>query len=274
MRLRAKVMLALVLCSASPAFAATDPGRVTFRASSGFTTLALDRINDGIRATQQAFLSDTLVEDVRWEPFGGSPSFRVELEAQLTPLLSVGLGYHLQRGAVRHEAFRVFSIEAGTGEPAEIESFEEEPRFEAWDVVGTLGLWAPSAPGLNFGLQLGFVRGTYRTEQTHLIDTFTELPSMEISTGEWKGSGVVLGAYTGYERAVTTDLSIATRIGYRYRRIGRLDGLFSITTWGDQGNSREWETGPLTDARGHALPMDLSGAYFDIGLTLGFGGLD
>jgi len=264
----------LGLATASGALAATDPGRVTFRASSGFTTLALDRINDVIRATQQAFRSDTLVEDVRWEPFGGSPSFRVELEAQLTPVVSAGLSYHLQRGAVRHEAVRVFSLEPDTGEPAEIESFEEEPRFEAWDVVGTLGLWVPSAPGLHFGLQLGFVRGTYRTVQTHLIDTFTELPSMEIGTGEWKGSGVALGAYTGYEHAVTSDLAIATRIGYRYRRIGRLDGLLSITTWGDQGNAREWESGPLTDASGHALPMDLSGAYFDIGLTLGFGGQD
>jgi hypothetical protein len=274
MKLGALLLIVLGLCAATGSPAATDPGRVTVRASSGFATFALDRINDGFRATRSALRSDTLVEDARWDPFGGSPSFRVELEAQLTPVFSAGLSYHLDRGAVRHEALKVFSVEAGTGEPAEIESFEEEPRFEAWDVVGTLGLWVPSAPGLNFGLQLGFVRGTYRKDQTHLIDTFTQLPSMEIGSGEWKGSGVVLGAYTGYERPVTADLSIATRIGYRYRRIGRLDGLMSITTWGDQGNSREWEAGPLSDANGHALPMDLSGAYFDIGLTLGFGGKD
>ena len=274
MRFRVTVLVALGLFAAVPALAATDPGRVTFRGSSGFTTFALTRVNDDIRATREAFLSDTLVQDTRWGPFGGSPNFRIEMDIQLTKIFSAGLGVSSQAGSVRHEALRVFSVDPQTGEDAEIESFEQEPRFEAWDVVGSLGLWVPSAPGLNFGVQLGYVRGTYRTEQTHLIDTFTQLPSMEIATGEGRGSGVVLGAFTAYERPVTADLSVYTRIGYRYRRIGRLDGLLTVTTWGDQGNSREWESGPLSDANGHAMPLDISGSYFDLGLTLGFGGAD
>jgi hypothetical protein len=262
----------LVLVGATTATAAVDPGRVTLRGSSGFSTLALNRLNEDIIAMRDAFLADTLVEESRWDPFGGSPSFRVEIETQLTKVYSAGIGFSLQRGDVRHEAFRVFSTDPLTGEAAEIESIDQTPRIEAWDLVGTLGLWVPSAPGLHFGLQLGYVRGTYRTEEGHLKDTFTDLPSMSIATGSWRGSGAVLGLYTGYERPVTSDLSISTRIGYRYRRIGRLEGLFSKTTWGDQGNEREWESGPLLDAAGRVMPLDLSGTYFDIGLSLGFGG--
>lgn len=273
MRFRAALLLSLGL-SATPVLAAVDPGRVTLRGSSGFAALSLNHLNEDIRATRDAFRADTLIEESRWDPFGGSPNFRVELEAQLTKVYSAGLGFSMQRGAVRHDAFRVFSYEPGPvePEPAEIESFESDPSFSAWDLVGTLGLWVPSAPGLNFGLQLGYVRGTYRTTEAHLIDTFVELPSMGIGTGTWRGSGVVLGAFTGYERPVTQDLSISTRVGYHYRRIGRLDGLFNLTVWGDNGNEREWESGPLLDREGRVMPLDLSGAYFDIGLSLGFGG--
>ncbi len=270
MRLPAVALFALVL-GATPVLAAVDPGRVTLRGSTGFGTLSLGRLNEDIRAARDAFLADTLVEESHWDPFGGSPSFRVELEAQLTKVYSAGIGFSMQRGEERHEANRVFSLDE-FGEPAEIESIDQTPRIDAWDVVGTLGLWVPSAPGLHFGLQLGYVRGTYRTEEGHLKDTFTDLPSMSIANGTWRGSGVVLGLYTGYERPVTTDLSIATRIGYRYRRIGRLEGLFEKTTWGDQGNEREWELGPLLDAAGRVMPLDLSGTYVDIGLSLGFGG--
>jgi hypothetical protein len=272
MRIRAAVPLALGLLAAHPAFAAVDPGRVTVRGSSGFTSLSLRQINEDIKFVREAFQADTLVDESRWEPFGGAPSFRVEIDAQLTKVFSAAIGFSMQSGHVRHEAFRVLSIDPDTGEDAEIESFDRDERFQAWDLVGTLGLWVPSAPGLNFGLQAGYVRGTYRTERAHLIDTFTQLPSMEIGNGVWRGSGVVLGAFTGYERPVTQDLSIATRVGYRYRRVGRLDGTFIETIWGDQGNERSWESGPLLDLNGRAMPLDLSGTYFDIGLTLGFGG--
>ena len=266
-----RIALCALLLGAVPAFAAVDPGRVTLRGSSGFSTLALNRLNEDIRTMRDAIRADTTVDESRWDTFGGSPSYRVELEAQLTKVFSAGLGFSMQRGDVRHEVTRVFSLDE-FGEPAEVESIDQAPRFEAWDLVGTLGLWVPSAPGLHFGLQLGYVRGTYRTEEGHQRDTFPELPSMSIGTGTWRGSGAVLGLYTGYERPVTQDLSIATRIGYRYRRIGRLDGLFSKTTWGDQGNEREWESGPLLDAGGRVMPLDLSGTYVDIGLSLGFGG--
>ena len=266
------VLVALALAATAPAHASTDPGRVRIRGSSGFTTLALTHINDEFRAVREAFKAYTLTDELRWDGLGSSPNFRIELDAQLTPVFSAGLGFSLQRGAVRHDVLRVLSVDPFTGEDAEIESFEEDPSFEAWDLVGTLGLWTPSAPGLNFGLQLGYVRGTYRTRHAHLLDTFSQLPSMELTEGVWRGSGVVLGAFTGYERPITPDLSFTTRIGYRYRKIGRLDGLLSITTWGDQGNSREWESGPLKDSKGHAMPLDLSGSYFDVGLTLGWGG--
>lgn len=274
MKLRALFSLLFVplaLGMASPAGAADVPGRVTLRAWSGFTTLSLGHVNDNIREMRDAFRADTLVEDSIWDPFGGAGNLRAEMEVQLTPIFSAGLGFSSQRGSVRLEATRVFSYELD-GEPAEIEIFEEEPIVKAWDIVGTLGVRVPSAPGLGFGMQLGFVRGTYEVQQSHLIDTFTELPSMEIANGLWKGTGVVLGAYTGYERAVTRELNVCTRMGYRYRRIGRLDGMLQTTIWGDQGNAREWEQGPLLDRNGQVMELDMSGFYFDIGLSLGFGG--
>lgn len=270
--MRCRAALLALLLGATPALAATDPGRVTLRGSSGFTTLSLNRLNEDIKSFRDALRADTLVDEARWEPLGGSPNFRVELDAQLTKVFSAALGFSAQSSHVRHEAFRVISRDATTGEEAEIERFDEDVRVRSWDVVGTLGLWVPSSPGLNFGLQMGYVRGTYQRDESHLIDVFAGLPSMEIGSGTWHGTGIVLGAFTGYERPVTSDLSIYTRVGYRYRRVGKLEGTFTKTTWGDQGNDREWETGPLLDRAGKVMPVDLSGSYFDIGLTLGFGG--
>lgn len=268
------VLVALGLISASPAHAATAPGRISLRGWAGFTTLSMADVNDDIRSTQAAFRADTTVEELRWDPFGGSPNLRLELDVQVTPVLSAGLGFSTQSGSVRLQSSRVFSVDPITGEPAEVETFEQEPKFTAWDFVGTLGLWVPSAPGLNFGLQLGFVRGAMETENTHLFDTFSASPVLEISNGEWKGSGPVLGVFSGYERPILPELSLSTRLGYRYRKIPRPDGILKTTSWGDQGNSREWTTGPLRNSRGEPIDLDLSGFYIDIGLSLGFGGAD
>ena len=277
MRIRSavpSVLIALGLITAARAHAATVPGRISLRAWSGFTTLSLADVNDDIRTARAAFQADTLVDELRWDPFGGTANLRLELDVQLTPTISAGLGFSSQSGNLRHHASRVISTDPGTGEPAEVETFEQDPKFTAWDVVGTLGLWFPSAPGLNFGLQLGFIRGALETENTHLLDTFTSSPVLEISNGEWIGTGAVVGLFSGYEQAILPDLSLSTRVGYRYRNIGRPDGLLKTTSWGDQGNSREWTAGPLLNSQGKPIDMDLSGFYVEVGLSLGFGGGD
>ena len=107
-----------------------------------------------------------------------------------------------------------------TGEPAEIEDFDRTLRVSAWDAVGTLGLWVPSAPGLHFGAQLGLVRGTFKTYQVHIFSTFNQGEFTEFRDGEWKGTGVVLGAFTGYEQPLPAGLTLTSRMGYRYRKIG------------------------------------------------------
>lgn len=277
MRIRtavASVLVALGSIIAARADAAASPGRISLRGWAGFTTLSMADINDDIRSTQAAFRADTTVEELRWDPFGGSPNLRLEMDVQVTPLLSAGLGFSTQNGSVRLQSSRVFSVDPTTGEPAEIETLEQYPKFTAWDFVGTLGLWVPSAPGLNFGLQLGFVRGAVTTENTRLLDKFTASPLLEISDGEWQGTGPVLGAFAGFERSILPELSLSTRLGYRYRKIPRPDGILKTTSWGDQGNSREWTTGPLRNSKGEPIDLDLSGFYIDVGLSLGFGGAD
>jgi hypothetical protein len=268
------VLLALGLIIAAQAHAATVPGRISLRAWTGFTTLSLADINDDIRSNRAAFRADTLVEETHWDPFGGSANLRLEMDVQLTPMISAGLGFSSQNGSIRLQASRVFSTDPITGEPAEVETFERDPKYSAWDVVGTLGLWFPSAPGLNFGLQLGFVRGELVSEDTHLLDTFSSSPVLEISNGDWKGTGAVVGAFGGYERPILPELSLSTRMGYRYRNIARPDGILRTTSWGDQGNSREWTSGPLLDSKGKPMDLNLSGFYCEVGLTLGFGGGD
>jgi len=271
MRMRIAVpgmLIALGLIVAVPADAVTQPGKATLRGWLGFTTLNLGDINDGIRSARDAFMADTLVDEASWDPLGGAPNLGVDLDIQLTPVFSAGLGFSTHRSSVRHQALRILSYDFDTGEPAEIESYDEETKISAWDVVGTLGLWVPSAPGFQFGAQLGLVRGTIEREGVYLIDAFTVLPNMQLTQGSWKGTGIVLGAFTGYEQPVTSQLSFSSRIGYRYRKIGRPTGTIVLTEWGDQGNAREVEHGPLQDGTG----LDLGGFYFKVGLSMGLGG--
>jgi hypothetical protein len=116
-------------------------------------------------------------------------------------------------------------------------------------------------------------RGTwFAREGTHLRDLLTESPVLEMSQGQWQGTGIVLGAFTGFEQSLSPELSLSTRLGYRYRKINAPDGLLKLTVWGDQGNSREWTAGPLSDDDGEPMDLDLGGFYFNIGLSLGFGG--
>ena len=272
-RLRAVsgVLIALELLTAAPAHAATGQAKTTIRGWLGFSTLALGDINDEIRSRRDEFLADTLVDEATWDPFGGAPNLSLELEVQLTPVLSAGLGVSSQRGSRRLESFLIYSRDPDTGEPAGVESFDQDLKFSAWDVVGTLGLWVPSAPGLHFGVQLGLVRGTFERQGTHLYDTGLELPFLEIEQGDWRGTGVVLGAFTGYEQPLSSTLSLFSRIGYRYRNIRRPDGVLRISHWGDTGNERTWESGPLLDSEGNPMELDLGGFYFNLGLSLGLG---
>jgi hypothetical protein len=268
------MLVALGLIVAAEAHAVTQPGKARLRAWTGFTTLSLDDINTKVRAERDAFRADTLVDESSWDPLGGAPSLGAELEVQITPVVSAGLGFSAHRSSVRHQATRIFSYDFDTGEPAEIETFDEELKVQAWDVVGTVGFWVPSAPGLHFGGQFGVVRGTIQRDAVYLIDTFSILPNMILTQGTWRGTGVVLGAFTGYEQSMTSQLALTTRIGYRYRKVGRPQGTEYLTEWGDQGNAREVEFGPLLDATGRPMSLDLGGFYFKLGVTMGLGGGD
>lgn len=266
------MLIALGLIIAIPAQAVTQPGKARLRGSLGFTTLALGDINGEIRSRRDAFMADTLVDESTWDPMGGTSKLGLDLDIQITPVISAGLGFSTQRSSVKHQALRVLSLDLETGEPAEIEHFDEDVKVSAWDVVGTLGLWVPSAPGLHFGAQLGLVRGTFQREAVYLIDAFTVEPNMILSQGTWKGTGVVLGAFTGYEQPLTSQLTLASRLGYRYRKIGSPEGRVVLTEWGDQGNVREVETGPLLDDQGNRMALDLGGFYVNVGLSIGLGG--
>lgn len=270
------VMLIVVgLIGAAPVHAEPQPGKARLTGWVGFTTLSLGDINDQTRARQAEFMADTATDEVLWDPMGGVPDLGVELNVQLTSVISAGVGFSAHRGSVRHEAFRILSYDFDTGEPAEIEDFDEELKVSAWDVVGTLGLWVPSAPGLHFGAQLGLVRGTFVSDRVHVLSTFSAGEFTEFLNGEWKGTGVVLGAFTGYDQSVTSALSITSRIGYRYRKIGSPEGILrNLTLDENEGTSYEWEAGPLLDDDGQPMELDLSGFYFKVGLSMAIGGGD
>jgi hypothetical protein len=265
-------LIALGLLMAAPAYTAPTPGKTTVRAWLGYSTFALGDINSQIEAQRNAFGSDTLVDESRWDPFGGAPNLGGELDVQITPTVSAGLGVDVHRSSVRHQMSRVFSLDPDSGEPAEFENLDEQTKISAWDVVANVSMWVPSAPGLYFGAQVGLVRGTYTNESVHHIDTFTTPSDLLLTQGTFQGTGAVLGAFTGYEQSINPQLSITTRMGYRYRQIARPIGTTNITEWGDQGNAREWESGPLLDANGHTMSLDLGGFYFQIGLSVALGG--
>jgi len=266
------LLVAASLMAAVPAHALMQPGKARLRASLGFTTLTLADINNEIEAARNAFRADTLVDESSWDPLGGAPDFGVELDVQITPVVSAGIGVGAHRSSIRHNAFRVLSVDFDTGEPAEFEHFDEHVKLSSWDVVGTLGLWVPSAPGLHFGAQVGMVRGTFERESWYLVESFSVVANMQQKVGAWSGSGVVLGAFTGYEQPITSQLAFSTRVGYRYRKIDRPQGTLLTTDWGDQGNSRETETGPLVDANGNKMALDLGGFYFNVGISMSLGG--
>lgn len=265
-------LIALASLDAVQAHSAPAPGKATAHLWLGFTTLTLGDINSQFEAQRTAFGSDTLVDESKWDPFGGSPSVGGELDIQLTPVVSAGLSVEAIRTSVSHQMMRIFSYDPDTGEPAEIESLDERATVSAWDVSATVSLWVPSAPGLYFGAQVGIVRGTYEDNQVHQLDILTELPNLRFTDRSFKGTGAVLGAFTGYQQPLNSQLFLTTRLGYRYRQIARPLGTTYITDWGDQGNTREWEDGPLLDANGKSMSLDLGGFYFRIGLSATLGG--
>jgi hypothetical protein len=261
------------LFAAAPAQSVSLPGKAKLRAWMGFNTMPLGDINDRIRAERQAFLADTLTDEAIWDPFGGAPGLGAELDVQINTILSAGIGFSALRGSIRQEAFRVFSLDPDSGEPAELEDFDRTLKVSSWDVVGTLGLWVPSAPGLHFGAQLGLVRGTFKSDVVHIFSTFNQGEYTEFQEGEWKGTGVVLGAFTGYEQSLSSALSLTSRIGYRYRKVGSPEGVLRILTLDEnEGTSYEWEHGPLLDPDGDPVSLDLGGFYFKVGLSMGLGG--
>jgi len=280
----AGLLLALGLTLASPV-QATQPGKARLRGWLGFTTLPLGDFNGQIRSERNAFMADTLTDEATWDPMGGAPSLGLELEVQLTPVLSAGIGFSSHRSSVRQEAFRILSIDLETGEPAEFEDFDQELKVSAWDVVGTLGLWVPSAPGLHFGAQLGLVRGTLTREFVHVASAFS-IPAefTEFVDGRWTGTGIVLGAFTGYDQPISSQLSLTSRIGYRYRKIGSPDGIVrTLTLDENEGTSYEWEPGPSRlwrvgapgaplDVEGDPMSLDLGGFHFKVGLSMALGG--
>lgn len=276
MRFMHAVSGALVLVglfAAAPAQSVSLPGKAKLRAWMGFNTMPLGDINDRIRAERQAFLADTLTDEAIWDPFGGAPGLGAELDVQINTILSAGIGFSALRGSIRQEAFRVFSLDPDSGEPAELEDFDRTLKVSSWDVVGTLGLWVPSAPGLHFGAQLGLVRGTFKSDVVHIFSTFNQGEYTEFQEGEWKGTGVVLGAFTGYEQSLSSALSLTSRIGYRYRKVGSPEGVLRILTLDEnEGTSYEWEHGPLLDPDGDPVSLDLGGFYFKVGLSMGLGG--
>lgn len=265
------LLVAAGLMAAVPAHALTQPGKARLRATMGFTTLTLGDINDEIRSRRDAFMADTLTDEASWDPLGGAPNLGVELDVQITPVVSAGIGFSAHRNSIRQNAFRILSLDE-FGEPAEFEQFDEHLKLSAWDVVGTVGLWVPSAPGLHFGAQAGLIRGTFQRESWYLIESFSVEANMQQKQGDWKGTGVVLGAFTGYEQPITTQLAFSSRVGYRYRRIGSPTGSLTTINWGDQGNEREVEIGPLLDAAGNPMSLDLGGFYFNVGVSMSLGG--
>jgi hypothetical protein len=276
MRIRNAVPGALVvlgLFAAEPARPMSLPGQAKLRTWFGFNTMPLSDINDRIRAERDAFLADTLTDEATWDPLGGAPSVGVELDVQINSVVSAGIGFSALRGSVRQEAFRIMSYDFDTGEPAEIEDFDRTLEVSAWDVTGTVGLWVPSAPGLHFGAQLGLVRGTFKSDDVHVFSTFSAGEFTEFRNGEWKGTGVVVGAFTGYEQPLPAGLALTSRIGYRYRRIGSPEGVLRILTLDEnEGTSYEWEHTPLTDAAGNPMSLDLGGFYFKVGVSMAIGG--
>ena len=266
-------MIVLGLTLALPATAANEPGRVRVRGWLGFAVMTLDDVNDRIRSERDAFRADSLVDETRWDPFGGTPNLGIELETQVSPLFSVGIGFNSQRSALRHEAFRTFSSDPITGDPLEFEEYDEDLRLRAWDVVGTLGLWVPSAPGLHFGAQLGLVRGTFESDRVHVFSSYSAGEFTATTHGIYSGSGVVVGGFTGYEQPLSPVLSFSSRLGYRYRRISAPFGIFRTLTLDEhEGTSYEWENGPLLDATGRRMSLDLGGFYFQMMFSMGLGG--
>lgn len=273
MKLRAAipgVLITLGLVTAEPSRAAR-PGTVTLRGSLGFAASSLNSINTEIENTRSAFLADTLLEEATWSSIGGAPNLALELDAQVSPLVSVGIGFSAQRGSQFNEAFKTFSFDE-FGEPAEFESFAEQPRFSAWDIVGTVGLWVPSAPGFHFGGQLGLVRGTFSNETAHIFSTFSG-EFTEMASGSWSGTGLSAGVFTGYEQSLGSTLSFSTRVGYRYRKVEHPEGVKRILLLDEnEGTQLEWEQGPLLDAAGNPMALDLGGYYFNVVLSVGLGG--
>ncbi len=138
-------------------------------------------------------------------------------------------------------------------------SFSRSLDLTLLDVSGVLQLYFPDYPGLYLGASVGAGFGKAEVARKRTGFGFEDDLDEE---GDFDGTTVVFGAFTGFRFQFEEGFFIDGRGGYRYRKFDELEGKMS----------GEMEEGPIQDSGGLPLEFDFSGFYGRVGIGFAFGG--
>lgn len=261
---------------AAPCQSAQAVGSFYIHAGIGYATQSLSDVNDDIKAFRSDLQTSQSMDNIlsfQWEPYGGAANFDTEVGYRFSKLVAAGIGFAYQHSSVEHVAEPDF-FDLGSGQYL-FGTLEEKPELSLLDVGGNVTLWVPSAPGLHFGGALGLARGTRTlTDAVDILygDALVSGFTTAAGKGEWHATGVTFGAFAGYEVFVAPKVSLLGRLGYRYWKVGKMNGSYTVAGEDENGPIVGTFNEPPSDSNDVPLEFDLSGLYLKVGVGVSLGG--
>lgn len=209
----------------------------------GYGTLAMGDVNDSIDQIEDV-LRDLGVP-ANFDNVGGSVFYGGSVAYQISEALGLDIAATYQTKTVDNR----YTDQEG--------SFSDEVQVEIFDVVASLQLWVPSAPGFLLGVGGGFGKG--ETAQLTSVEVFVDPGSSQWVHGEGDGSGFVFGVFAGYRVNLSNEAHLLMQAGYDHRNLGSFEATVSDSEGGRATGTTENE-------------YDFSGIYIALGLGLHFGG--
>ena len=253
------VALGLALSLSSVASAGRSTGSIFLRGGVEYTGHSLDDLKD-----YQDYNNELLAGlDMNMSPplknVGAALGFDLELGYQVSPVISVGIGFARARHSRENSSTGEFDIYDQYGYVATEElTLDQELGASISEITGNVTFWVPGAAGLFVGVQGGLGMRKYAETVTFTV----AVPNYDVSetlttSADDSGNGFVCGAFAGYDLAFSNGVSVFAKAGYRLRNLGKLK-----------------DTEVVRDFMGYpeSVELNFSGMFASAGLGFSFGG--
>lgn len=262
--------LGLALSLSSVASAGRSTGSVFVRGGFEYTGQSLDDLKDYQDSNNE--LLALLDLSPSWKNVGAAPGFDLELGYQVSPAISVGIGFARARHSRENSSTGTLEFvdengnPVGTGELA----FAQDLGAAISEITGNVTFWAPGAAGLFLGVQAGWGMGDFTETQTATLTSNNSELLSATSTGEYEGNSFVGGVFAGYDLSFSNGVSLFAKAGYRLRNLGKLKGHAVPLQEGEP--ARHEMTYEDLDGNQASVGFDFSGMFASAGLGFSFGG--